>query len=631
MSPRQHPLPYRGDFSSAEEYTEKLLQFASTTRLFQTLCGGIHILDFFTSETSLFEKVLPEEWHDFLRVTDMMSLLDLLMRDKLESAISIEGAGPPASLLEYIKSIRNLSLGRDFRPPEERLPDLPRSVAVGMRPKKMHEVKHFANYVQRLSNDIAESSGGDISHFVDFGSGQNYLGRALASEPYNRRVVAVEGRESNVTAAKGLDRLSGLAVKQKVMRNKKLWNQILAISGPSRDDRGVIAEAAKQVAGTEGFDFRPMNELGSTYAVEEGKGHIQYVSGHLDNGELGDVVSEIENGEAEGRRRRPRPRLMAVSIHSCGNLSHFGIRSLVLNPEMRAIAIVGCCYNRMTEKLGPPTYKHPHLRPNLQALNRRAARESDRRDPQGFPMSDRFSTYQGEGVRLNITTRMMACQAPQNWTREDSERFFTRHFFRAVLQKMFLDRGVVDRIHQQPTPQQPTSGSEEEASTEEAAGDLAGDPASTCTSPVTIGALGKSCYRSIGSYVRGAIEKLTTNGEYQQHAQIVRDKMADVTDEEIDAYEAAYLPRRKELCVMWSLMAFSATVVEALIVTDRWTYLKEQSDVVSDAWVETVFDFGESPRNLVVVGVKRADADVDAGAEEADGEGEKGAGRSQHA
>jgi hypothetical protein len=49
------------------------------------------------------------------------------------------------------------------------------------------------------------------------------------------------------------------------------------------------------------------------------------------------------------------------------------------------------------------------------------------------------------------------------------------------------------------------------------------------------------------------------------------------------------------------LMAFSAGVVESMIVVDRWLYLREEG---CEAWVEAVFDYGLSPRNLVVVGVK---------------------------
>ncbi|KAM4056278.1 methyltransferase [Hirsutella rhossiliensis] len=520
-----------------------------------------------------------------------MRLLDLLMRDNLDSLNFQQGQGPPESLLQYIRSIRDLSLRRDFSPTKRNLPVLPRSVAVGMKPKKIHEVRYFADYIERLSNDISGSCGRDISHLVDFGSGQNYLGRALASAPYNRRVVAVEGRENNVAAARHLDRLAGLTVNKKVRRNKKLWNQVLEVLGPDKEgDPRALAEAVKQVAGAEAFDFRPADELGSQNELEAGKGHVQYVSGRLESGDLAGILAEVKRPGTEDKQR-PASQFMAISIHSCGNLSHHGIRSLVLNPDIRAIAIVGCCYNLVTEKLGPPTYKHAYLRPTLQALNGRVVEESDKRDPQGFPMSKRFSSYRGEGIRLNITARMMACQAPQNWTRDESEDFFTRHFYRAVLQKIFLDRGVVGRVRHGQPGHKGTSGAFD-----------------VSTNPVVIGSLRKHCYGSLRAYVRGAVEKLTTSADYKQYAEVMRDKMAGMTDEEIDGYEEAYQPRRRELCVIWSLMAFSATAVESLIVADRWTYLVEHGHLVKQAWVETVFDYRQSPRNLVVVGVKRDDA-----------------------
>jgi NADH:ubiquinone oxidoreductase subunit 3 (subunit A) len=52
-------------------------------------------------------------------------------------------------------------------------------------------------------------------------------------------------------------------------------------------------------------------------------------------------------------------------------------------------------------------------------------------------------------------------------------------------------------------------------------------------------------------------------------------------------------------------IAFSACVVESLIVTDRWLFLREHSDIIQDCWVEAVFDYRESPRNLVIVGIKK--------------------------
>ncbi|KAF5724046.1 hypothetical protein FMUND_1223 [Fusarium mundagurra] len=594
----QKPLPFNGNFSSPEEYVDELLKFVRTSETFQILCGGVHILDFFTIEPGLFHYAIPKEWHAFILSKSLMEFLDLLMRDDLDN-LKLEGEQPPASLIDYIRTVRNLSLGRSFTPPSEKLPVLPRSVAVGMNVKKTHEVTNFADYLARLSEDISSQCGYEISHYVDFGSGQNYLGRAMASEPYNRHVVAVEGRENNVTAARGLDVTSGLAVKPKVMRNKKLWTKILEARGPDgQEDPEALAKAIREVAGDEAFEFRPVKELEAEYTVEKGKGSVQYISGRLETGDLADVIAQINPGSQTEDEKKDLS-LMAMSIHSCGNLSHFGIRSLVLNPDIRAVAIVGCCYNLMTEKLGPPTYKHAFLRPTLQAVNGRLVRESEKHDPQGFPMSQKFAAYQGDGVRLNITARMMACQAPQNWTEKESAGFFSRHFYRAVLQKMFLDRGVVKKVRH--------TGSQEESQADTAAStqDDSESPFDISTNPVIIGSLRKSCYGSFKSYVRGAVEKLTTNNEYKQYADVIQEKMGDISDEEIERYEALYLPRKKELCAVWSLMAFSAMAVESLIVSDRWTFLKEHNDLVRHAWVETVFDYGQSPRNLVVVGVKR--------------------------
>ena len=51
-------------------------------------------------------------------------------------------------------------------------------------------------------------------------------------------------------------------------------------------------------------------------------------------------------------------------------------------------------------------------------------------------------------------------------------------------------------------------------------------------------------------------------------------------------------------------MAFSGGVLESLIVVDRWLFLKEQPEV-DTAWVKAVFDYKQSPGNLVVGGVNK--------------------------
>jgi hypothetical protein len=584
-------LPVSDEFSSTEQYVEDLLRFATNSDIFQLLCGGVHVLDFFTNEPGLFYSAVPSAWQSFLLECEPMVLLDFLMRDDLDS-IPPGPRQPPDSLVEYVKDIRRLSLRRSFSARQKKLAVLPRHVALGMKQKKLHEVTNFAGYVDSLADEFAQSAGEELTHLVDFGSGQNYLGRALASEPYNRQIVAVEGRESNIEAARRLDIFSGLAEKEKLMRNKKVYMQALETVDPAlKNDAQALRKAAESLKFSNEeiatIDLRSITELQTEYKPEKGKGFIRYVVGRLENGDLTDMVAQLRDQQQREEAEDEALRLMAISIHSCGNLSHYGIRSLILNPSIRAVAIVGCCYNLMTEKLGPPTYKLPSLR----AINGRVQRESERCDPQGFPMSERLSSYNGSGIRLNITARMMACQAPGNWTEEDSEGFFTRHFYRAVLQKMFLDKGVITQINRgDSTP---------------ATSDTNISPFDVGTNPVIIGALRKSCYSSFPAYVRGALAKLTTDADMDKYSEVVKDRMGDISTEEIEAYEKRFSPRGRELSAIWTLMAFTATVAEALIVTDRWLFLREHGDLVSDAWVDTVFDYAQSPRNLVVVGIKR--------------------------
>lgn len=246
--------------------------------------------------------------------------------------------------------------------------------------------------------------------------------------------------------------------------------------------------------------------------------------------------------------------------------------------------MVGCCYNLVTERLGPWTYKLPVLRPP----NARLTQTSSAYDSHGFPMSERLASYHhqgGLGIRMNITARMMAVQAPRNWTKADCDSFFTRHFYRALLQRIFLDRGIVEH------PQ--------------LADDVMGGASPRGWSgggqPIILGSLRKSCYASFIAYVHGAIAKLVDGAE---QGSWIKDCLADLTDDEIMEYEKKYQGKRHELSVIWSLMAFSAGVLESAIVVDRWLWLKEQ-DEVADCWVQSVFDHKQSPRNLVVTGIKR--------------------------
>ncbi|PGH01099.1 hypothetical protein GX51_05414 [Blastomyces parvus] len=666
----ENPLPLPSCWPDTDTYVSSLLTFATTSTIFRNLCGGVHILDFLTRVPDLYTAVLPQEWRDFFAHHDIGAILGLLMREDIERLLQdithrnergeddVGGSWregpvhPPESLLRYIHEIRRHCLQREFTPLPIPTPDknkilnnnndnisnnnnndddgndsncttIPRHIAVGMKPKKAHEVAHFARYVDALSDHIEQQTGGAerISHIVDFGSGQNYLGRTLASPLYNRRIIAIERKQNNISGAMGKDVLAKLKKTKKGKKGKRNVNDDAEVGTES--DSAVSTPRsgeAVHVDDKNGDGFDPDTDgcaaCGNERATRDNgteeehgsRGSMDYIEHDIQDGYLEPIIRHVveptpppsapngqkaqvdctctySNSLPSSTKDNHPARVMVISLHSCGNLVHHGIRSLLLNPSVTAIAMIGCCYNLMTERLGPVTYKLPVLRsrhPRLEATSKAY-------DPHGFPMSKKLETYSHEGgigIKLNITARMMAVQAPYNWGPGDSESFFTRHFFRALLQRVLADHGVV------PVP---------------GAGAPMGDvpmedgvKAGVSGTPLIVGSMRKAAFASFAAYARAAIEKLSRDAHY---GQAIQEKVSGLAEDVFGEYEERYAVHRKNLSIVWSLMAFSAGVVESLIVVDRWLFLREQVGV-KEAWVETVFEYQHSPRNLVVVGVK---------------------------
>ena len=718
----ENPLPLPAEFDNVDDYVESLLKFSTSSWLLQTLCGGVHVLDFYTRTPDLYSTILPQTWRDWFKSRDIMDVLDLLMREDLAqfdngSSTWRDGPIPPEDLIQYIKDVRKHLLARDFPPAGSTLQpektSLARHITMGMKVKKVHEVDNFARYLDRLTSEITSSGKDPITHLVDFGSGQNYLGRALAAQPYSKHIVAVESRPHNIEGAKNMDVLAKLVDKPLIMRNKKEYRALTGkgkkkkpknaeASGPKADaeeksvmEKEPVATPSPNVDGTitappatvelssttepvvngvkcddEGCTLehsRPPqqeNEQGAESTVQrdskgefvtngktsttnlqiysEGHGSVQYVEHIIKDGDLRPVIDQVLDPSHIPENKVtctsattevpsdlavvPKPKkvnAMVMSLHSCGNLVHYGLRSLLLSPEISAVAMVGCCYNLVTERLGPPTYKLPTLRPNHPRLEATA----NAFDPQGFPMSEKLANYPiprpptlddatpdatfepsgAKGLRLNITARMMAVQAPFNWGRADSETFFSRHFYRALLQRIFLDRGIVSAPVDASNFPDPVSanGHTSHVNWTPPNGRGPGLSSDGTSTPLTIGTLRKFAYGDFVSYVRAAEAKLVAPNSFcEVDPNFIKSKMEGLTDDDIRDYEVRYAERKKELSVMWSLMAFSAGVVEAAIVTDRWLWLTEQEEV-EHAWVEPVFEYKHSPRNLVVVGIKK--------------------------
>ena len=617
------PLPISDVWDHPDAYIEALLSFSTTSVLFMNLCGGVHMVDFLTREPNLYTNILPKDWIHFFEQHDIQDIIRLLLREDIEHLRGADepsvdqsgrtwngGAFPPQSLLDYILNIRLLTLQREMCILSSKRIELPKQVAMHMNRKKVHEVECFSQHVASLSDTVNKCRGEPVTHIVDFGSGQNYLGRTLASSPYYKHIIAIERKHQYISGAKSIDIRAKLAKNPNAeyFHNDKNscdgYKGTPEVTVSETTDTSQPTKEGPQVSDAPFFEmlgeisFQSDELLGSPTKSPlreklpkpeiHTRGTLSYVEHEIQDGHLEPLIDHIIHpspaGASDGKGKEDSDaRVMVVSLHSCGNLVHHGLRSLTINPSIVAVAMIGCCYNLLTERLGPTT----HDLPILQSLHPRLEETGTSYDPHGFPMSKYYENYRSPGaktgVKLNITARALAVQAPYNWGFSDSEVSFTRHFFRALLQRILVDRSIL------PKPSVP-----EDAFSE-------GTYPKARTNSIIIGALPKAAFKSFTTYIRAATIKMSRDPIY---ASQVQEHIATLTDEEIHCYEARYLHARKHMSVVWSLMAFSAQLVEAIIVVDRWQFLREQ-DSVKDCWVQPVFDYSESPRNLAVIGLRK--------------------------
>lgn len=153
MAPRQ-PLPHSPQFTSTDDYITSLLTF-SRNPLFQILCGGVHILDFFTRDSldstqakDLYHTILPAEWISYFSTKPLDDILELILRAEL---VGID-KDCPESLTSFITDVRAHSLRREFERKQRARKTARKSMGAGrkdgeewalnagMKPKKIHEV-----------------------------------------------------------------------------------------------------------------------------------------------------------------------------------------------------------------------------------------------------------------------------------------------------------------------------------------------------------------------------------------------------------------------------------------------------------------------------------------------------------
>ncbi|KAI7856337.1 methyltransferase domain-containing protein [Circinella umbellata] len=182
----------------------------------------------------------------------------------------------------------------------------------------------------------------------------------------------------------------------------------------------------------------------------------------------------------------------------------------------------------------------------------------------GFPLSKYLKVQQQ--YRMGSTAHMLACQTPCRWSdkREETLSSFEHHFYRALLQYIMVEKGLAQ-----------------------------------VNSPPVIGRLNKKKdFLSFPIYVRAALKRLKVPEN-------------SITDNEAETYYAEAKANQvdKQIAILWTVRILLGPILESIILTDRWLYLKEQladlpESKTKGVWMWPLFDPITSPRNMVIVASK---------------------------
>ena len=168
----------------------------------------------------------------------------------------------------------------------------------------------------------------------------------------------------------------------------------------------------------------------------------------------------------------------------------------------------------------------------------------------GFPIS---SFMRSNNLNLSTSALITGCQAPTNWTHNPDSLFGRKHWYRAVLEKLLHDKKLANQEGQ------------------------------------------KRLVWGIRNGDLGNFQAYTARALQSLDLQIGK----DVTAEEIAEYEERYRHRTAETAILWTLSVLLCRVVESVIALDRVFFLQEAG--MEDVDVLPIFDYRESPRNLMVV------------------------------
>ncbi|ORZ37107.1 methyltransferase domain-domain-containing protein [Catenaria anguillulae PL171] len=475
---------------------------------------NFHAVDFFVDNT--FDTHLPPEWTAV--ISDPTESDDAFLDHVIDLASNISSRFDllepkwPSSLLAFIRSTHAIGLPRT----PAALDSMPRhpidkNIALGMTPKKVHEVHHLAAFISHA----ARAAG--VTNLIDLGAGQGYLSSVLALK-YGHNVLGVD-----------TDPAQGGQAGQVVYLNKHVTAEdtfeglVRAHLESDLDEQLDLSRVPEKLRNNPQFlehqRMRMRQEVG--------------VDGELDwtKGKWG-----------------------LIGLHTCGDLApitlrmwHTSTASLVINVGSR-------------DKLRIITEARSRSSPDGSSLWTQAISIDDTSG--ATPQKAHAQTP----IAMPLNSTATPVRVPMGHAGDAAKDAFKRHVYRALLQ-VWITRH--------------TPGAE---------------------SPVVAVHTTKTR--------RGALPPFP---EYAREAPWVKplvEGTGAAKDEDLEAFYQQWVLEGKavrKIAFMWTLRALMAGALESLILVDRYCWMQEVVGGEDKGWsaLFPLFDEVDSPRNCVVVGIKK--------------------------
>ncbi|KAH6822853.1 S-adenosyl-L-methionine-dependent methyltransferases superfamily protein [Perilla frutescens var. hirtella] len=502
-------------------------------------------------------EAVDGEWMDCLRKEPVEKLLQIpsgVVQDHW-----------PASLKEYVLTLRSLCLPRDQADIQEAFPGvtvapLNNVITQGMNTKKKHEIEVLAAVI----GSVARRVGADT--VVDVGSGQGYLAQVLSFE-HELSVIAIDAssHHGSITDARAqriekyyAAKLCKSRLQDKCFsRPKTVTCQVLSTA--------MLKDVSSSLVQVDDFEK-------STIIREQADGNS------LEGTHGSRTPSSLKANDKSS--------LVLAGLHACGDLSVTMLRTFMECDEVKAVISIGCCYNLLSED------------DIIEADNLC-----------GFPVS---KGAKSASIKMGKNARDLACQSSDRWRALGDAaglHNFELHAFRASFQ-MVLFQYYPEIISRNPTIGRQGKAMRRQHNRRilESHADLADSAESFSQKNCSTWAKNRLLHEPY-SYPESSNEESHAVDRYSMFVKFCKsglDRLELNNSQDIEYFRVWKETEEFSELVgpYWTLRAALGPVLETLLLLDRLLYLQEQSNVLSQAVMVPLFDPVLSPRNVALIARK---------------------------